>query len=226
VPQPGPESGTVGAVIVAAGRGERFGAPKQFLLLNGVRLVDYAVTACREFADHTVVVLPPGAVWQGAPVHAAVAGGDQRSDSVRAGLAALPATVEIVIVHDAARPLASPDLFRTVIDAVRGGADAAVPGIPVSDTLKRVEGMRVVETVPRESLVAVQTPQAFRAAALRAAHASGGDATDDAALVEAAGGCVVVVAGDADNVKLTTTQDLERAAVLLASRKSSRDPRP
>ena len=108
-----------------------------------------------------------------------------------------------------------------MIDAVGAGADAAVPGVPIADTLKRVDGTQVVETVPRESLVAVQTPQAFRAAALRAAHANGGDATDDAALVEAAGGSVVVVPGDVDNVKMTTPHDLERAAALLAARASA-----
>lgn len=211
---------------MAAGRGDRFGAPKQFLVLGGVRLVDHAVAACSTFADHTVVVLPPNIEWQGAPVHATVTGGAQRADSVRAGLAALPAHVEVVIVHDAARPLATAELFRSVLAAVRAGADAAVPGIPIADTLKRVDGTRVVETVPRESLVAVQTPQAFRAAALRAAHANGGDATDDAALVEAAGGCVVVVPGDVDNVKMTTPDDLERAAALVAARKSSTGERP
>lgn len=208
-------------MIVAAGRGDRFGAPKQFLILDGVRLVDRAVTACAAFADYTVVVLPPDTEWQGASVHAAVGGGARRSDSVRAGLAALPDTVDVVIVHDAARPLASASLFRSVVDAVRAGADAAVPGVPVADTLKRVDGTRVVETVPRASLVAVQTPQAFRAAALRAAHVGDGDDTDDAALVEAAGGCVVVVPGDVANVKMTTPRDFEWATALLASRAST-----
>ena len=118
----------------------------------------------------------------------------ERSDSVRAGLAAISPDAEIVVVHDAARPLASPLLFASVIQAVRDGADGAVPGIAVSDTIKRVDGERVVETLDRASLVAVQTPQAFRADALREAHAAGAIATDDAALVEAVGGTVVVVA--------------------------------
>ena len=200
---------------MAAGRGDRFGAAKQFAEVGGERLVDRAVDACRAVCDEVVVVLPAGMEWSGSPVDAVVPGGAARSDSVRAGLGALRRDAEIVIVHDAARPLASRALFDAVIDAVRAGADAAVPGVAVADTLKRVDGARVVETVDRDGLVAVQTPQAFRAEALRAAHAGGGDATDDAALVEAAGGTVVVVPGEVTNFKVTEPADLERAAALL-----------
>ena len=200
---------------MAAGRGDRFGAAKQFLEIDGQRLVDRAVDACRAVSDAVVVVLPAGTEWTGVPVDAAVPGGAARSDSVRAGLGALRREVDIVIVHDAARPLATRALFDAVIDAVRNGADAAVPGVAVADTLKRGEGARVVETVDRSGLVAVQTPQAFRADALRAAHAAGGDATDDAALVEAAGGAVVIVPGEVTNFKVTEPADLERAAALL-----------
>lgn len=207
----------VGAVVVAAGRGDRFGAPKQFAAVGGLRLVDRAVRACRAVSDEVVVVLPAGTTWRGAPVDAAVEGGASRSESVRAGLGALSEGVEIVVVHDAARPLASPALFTAVIGAVRDGADAAVPGLAVADTLKRVDGTRVVETVDREGLVAVQTPQAFRAAVLRRAHADGGSATDDAALVEAVGGRVVVVPGEGANVKVTEPGDLDRVAALLAA---------
>jgi 2-C-methyl-D-erythritol 4-phosphate cytidylyltransferase len=205
----------VGAVVVAAGRGDRFGTAKQFLELDGRRLVDRAVDACRALSDEVVVVLPAGAAWTGPAVDAAVPGGATRSDSVRAGLAALRRDVDVVIVHDAARPLASRRLFDAVVRAVRAGADAAVPGVPVADTLKRVDGTHVVETVDRAGLVAVQTPQAFRADALRAAHATGGDATDDAALVEAAGGVVVVVTGEVTNFKVTEPADLDRATALL-----------
>ncbi len=120
-------------------------------------------------------------------------------------------------MHDAARPLATPELFELVIDTVRSGADAAVPALPVADTLKRVDGDRVVATVDREGVVAVQTPQAFRAAALRASHESGGDATDDAALIEAAGGTVVVVAGDPRNLKVTNVADIAVVEALLAA---------
>jgi 2-C-methyl-D-erythritol 4-phosphate cytidylyltransferase len=120
------------------------------------------------------------------------------------------------LVHDAARPLAGEELFAGVIAAVRAGADGAVPGLPVSDTIKRVDGERVVATVPREDLVTVQTPQGFRAAALRAAHASGSEGTDDAALVEAVGGTVVVVAGAWSNLKVTVPEDVARVGALLA----------
>jgi 2-C-methyl-D-erythritol 4-phosphate cytidylyltransferase len=205
----------VGAVVVAAGRGDRFGAPKQFLELAGARLVDRAVIACTAVCDEVVVVLPPDTEWDGPPVAAAVAGGATRSASVRAGLAALRGDPEVVLVHDAARPLATRAIFDAVVAAVRAGADAAVPGVPVADTLKRVEGRRVVATVDRDTLVAVQTPQAFRADLLRTAHAHAGDATDDAALVEAAGGVVVVVPGEATNFKVTDPADFDRAAAVL-----------
>ena len=185
---PGAGAGEVGAIVVAGGRGDRFGAPKQFLELGGTRLVDRAVLACSGSCDAVVVVLPADVAWDGPAVHAAVSGGATRSDSVRAGLAALPPTVEVVLVHDAARPLASRAIFDAVINAIRAGADAAVPAVPVPDTLKRVDGARVLETVARDDLVAVQTPQAFRIDALRAAHAGDGRATDDAGLVEQSGG--------------------------------------
>jgi 2-C-methyl-D-erythritol 4-phosphate cytidylyltransferase len=134
---------------------------------------------------------------------------------VRAGLAEIPSDTDVIVVHDAARPLASRRLFANVIDAVANGADAAVPGLPVVDTVKRVHDDQVVETVSRDGLVVVQTPQAFRAAALRAAHESRGVDTDDAALVEAAGGKVVVVEGERRNLKLTLVDDLELAQALI-----------
>jgi 2-C-methyl-D-erythritol 4-phosphate cytidylyltransferase len=205
-------------VVVAGGRGDRFGAPKQFSTVAGARLVDHAVAAASSVCNEVVLVLPPGVEWDGAAVQQVVAGGDTRSESVRAGLAAVADDTEIVVVHDAARPLATPELFELVIDAVRAGADAAVPALEVADTLKRVDGGRVVDTVSRDMLVAVQTPQAFRASALRAAHAHAVDATDDAALVEADGGTVVVVAGDPRNLKVTTIADLALAETLLEAR--------
>jgi len=143
-----------------------------------------------------------------------VCGGPTRSSSVRAGLASVPDGVAVVVVHDAARPLAAPGLFRAVVDAVVAGADGAVPGVPVGDTLKRLDGDRVAGTVDRSYLVAVQTPQAFRADRLRAAHAGGAEATDDAALLEDEGATVRVVPGDPSNVKLTTPQDLRVAEML------------
>jgi 2-C-methyl-D-erythritol 4-phosphate cytidylyltransferase len=210
--------GPSAAIVVAAGGGTRFGAAKQFSTLAGIRLVDRAVAAATASCDTVVLVLPAATSWDGAAVDAVVAGGATRADSVRGGLAAVPAPTEVVVVHDAARPLATPELFAAVIAAVRGGADAAVPAVALVDTIKRVDAAgRVHETVPREALVAVQTPQAFRVDALRAAHAAGGDATDDAALVEAAGGTVVVVPGDDRNLKVTTALDLIVVAALLGA---------
>jgi 2-C-methyl-D-erythritol 4-phosphate cytidylyltransferase len=123
----------------------------------------------------------------------------------------------VIVVHDGARPLASPALFRAVVDAVLAGADAAVPALAVADTLKRVEGDVVVATVPRDGVVAVQTPQAFRAELLRRAHGDGPNATDDAALVESLGATVRVVPGDVRNLKVTTTADLEVVRALAGS---------
>jgi 2-C-methyl-D-erythritol 4-phosphate cytidylyltransferase len=146
-----------------------------------------------------------------------VEGGATRTGSVCRGVAAVPETAEVIVVHDAARPLASEDLFRAVIDAVTaGGAGGAVPGVPVSDTIKVVDGSQwVTATLDRAALVAVQTPQAFDAALLRRAHANGTEATDDAALVEALGATVRVVPGDPHNLKITTPADLELAEHLL-----------
>jgi 2-C-methyl-D-erythritol 4-phosphate cytidylyltransferase len=203
------------AIVVAAGSGARFGGAKQFRPIGGERLVDRAVQTAIRCCDGVVVVLPDGAAWDGTPDATAVTGGSTRAASVRAGLAAVPEDTEIVVVHDAARPLADDELFAAVIAAVEAGADGAVPGLAVSDTIKRVEGRRVLATVPRDDLVTVQTPQAFRARSLRAAHAGGGDGTDDAALVEAAGGTVVVVDGDATNLKVTGPEDLELVTAML-----------
>jgi 2-C-methyl-D-erythritol 4-phosphate cytidylyltransferase len=211
---------SVWVVVVAAGSGERFGAPKQFARLGGRAMVQWAVDAARAVADGVVLVLPSARATDDA-ASAAVAGadvvvdgGDSRAASVRAGLAAVPDGAEVIVVHDGARPLASPALFRAVVDAVTGGADAAIPAIAVSDPLKRVEEGAVTDTVARTGLVAVQTPQAFRAGVLRRAHAAGSDATDDAALVESTGATVRVVPGEPRNIKVTTVADLEMAQAL------------
>ena len=205
--------GSVWAIVVAGGGGLRFGGPKQFEDLNGRRVLDWSVAAARDTCDGVVVVVPADRV---AHEEGAVAGGASRSASVRAGLAAVPGDAEIVVVHDAARPLAGADVFRRTVAAVRDGADAAIPGVPVTDTVKEVEAGRVVATVDRSRLVAVQTPQAFRASVLRRAHGAEPEATDDAALVEALGGRVVVVEGDPRNLKLTSPDDLVVARALVA----------
>ncbi len=200
---------SIWAIVVAAGSGSRFGGQKQFEELEGRRVVDWALVASRAVADGVVLVVPTDHVEDGAPVaDVVVIGGATRSASVRAGLAAVPDDADVVVVHDAARPFAAPALFEAVVAAVRAGADAAVPGIPVADTVKRVVGSEVVATLDRDELVAVQTPQAFAAAALRRAHAEAAEATDDAALVEATGGRVVIVPGDPSNAKITLRTDL------------------
>jgi 2-C-methyl-D-erythritol 4-phosphate cytidylyltransferase len=200
---------TVWAIVVAAGTGTRFGGPKQFAELEGRRVVDWALVASRSVADGVVLVVPPAHLDDETPAaDVVVAGGATRSESVRAGLGAVPAGADVVVVHDAARPFAAPALFEAVVACVRDGADGAIPGVAIADTVKRVAGGRVVGTLNREELVAVQTPQAFAADVLRRAHAGGGEATDDAALVEAAGGRVMVVPGDPANTKITLRADL------------------
>jgi 2-C-methyl-D-erythritol 4-phosphate cytidylyltransferase len=206
----------VWAVVVAAGSGERFGSQKQYEQLGDRRVLDWAVAGARTVADGVVLVVP--ADRAGEPevsVDAVVAGADTRSGSVRSGLRAVPDDVRVVVVHDAARPLAPGSLFAAVVAAVRAGADAAVPGLPVADTVKQVAGGQVVRTIDRTALVTVQTPQAFDATALRSAHAGNADAPDDAALVEAAGGRVDVVPGHPRALKLTGPDDLVVAAALL-----------
>ncbi len=207
----------VWTIVVAAGSGARFGGPKQLAALGPTRVVDHAIAAAQVVSEGVVVVVPPGADWSLTRA-VAVPGGATRSASVRAGLARVPADADLVLVHDAARPLAAVDVFERVIEAVRAGADAAVPGLAVADTVKQVRDGVVVATLPRDELVTVQTPQAFRATVLRAAHATEPEGTDDAAVVEAAGGTVVVVPGATDNFKITTPEDLERATAVLAAR--------
>lgn len=202
---------------MGGGSGRRFGRPKQYEALGDERVIDRSRRTAAVVSDGVVLVVPAA----DAAAEGGIAGGDTRSDSVRAGLSQIPDECDVVCIHDAARPLASVALFRAVIAAVANGAgdvDAAVPGVPVADTIKIVdERGRVVETPDRSALVAVQTPQAFRPAALRAAHATGADGTDDASLVEAAGGTVVVVAGEPLNRKITHPDDLAWARSVIMS---------
>lgn len=203
---------SVWAVVVAGGSGARYGRQKQFDLLGGRPVVEWAVAGARNVAEGVVVVVPHeragGGELFGADV--AVAGGTSRSASVRRGLDAVPATADVVVVHDAARPLAAAGLFGAVVAALEvPGVDGAVCALALSDTVKRVEpDGTVAATLDRSSLVAVQTPQAFRAGVLRSAHAGGGEATDDAALLEELGSVVRVVPGDPRNIKVTTPDDL------------------
>ncbi|MBS1264381.1 MAG: 2-C-methyl-D-erythritol 4-phosphate cytidylyltransferase [Acidimicrobiaceae bacterium] len=210
---------SVWTVVVAAGEGRRFGSDKQSADLGGVSVLGRSVATASAVSDGVVVVVGESRVEGVRELLAGVVGavevvggGATRSASVRAGLAALPGSVEVVLVHDGARPLATEAVYGRVIAAVRAGADAVVPAVAVSDSLRSTSG----GIVDRESVVAVQTPQGFPAAAIRTAHAAGGDASDDATLVDVNGGRVVVVEGETDNVKITRPVDLEVARCLLA----------
>lgn len=204
----------VWTIVVAAGNGARFGGQKQFMVLGDRRVIDWSRDTAHSVSDGVVLVVPA----ESAEVEGGVAGGATRSESVRRGLAAVPSDATIICVHDAARPFASEHLYKEVITAVVSGADGAVPGLRVTDTIKKVnaEGI-VLDTPDRESLMAIQTPQAFRAAVLRNAHEAGNEGTDDASLVERVGGKVVVVNGEAINKKLTTPEDLEWARAMAAT---------
>lgn len=209
------ERSGVWTVVVAGGSGRRFGAAKQYVPVAGRRVLDRSVDAARSVSEAVVLVVPAvdvDAESARSSADVVVGGGASRSDSVRAGLAAVPGEAAVVLVHDAARPLASEALFRRVVEAVRAGAPGVVPAVAVIDTLRRLEG----GVVDRSELVAVQTPQGFDAAALRAAHVVGGDATDDAALVEAAGWPITLVDGERHNLKVTDPPDVAVAEALLA----------
>jgi 2-C-methyl-D-erythritol 4-phosphate cytidylyltransferase len=199
------------------------------VLVAGRSMVAWSVDVARAACDGVTLVVPVQMVDELADsvrgVDVVVAGGGTRSGSVRAGLGTVPDDVDVVVCHDAARPGASAGLFAHVIAAVRGGADAAVPALAVSDTLKRVpewgeSGGIVAGTVDRSGLFAVQTPQAFRREALATAHVGAPEATDDAALVEAAGGTVMAIPGEAAAHKVTTAADLVVVEALLADRAS------
>jgi 2-C-methyl-D-erythritol 4-phosphate cytidylyltransferase len=192
------------AIVVAAGHGTRFGGLKQFERLGGRRLVDLAVQHPQAVADGVVLVVPAELLDEDWPeVEVVVAGGKTRSDSVRAGLSVVPERAEVIVVHDAARPLATRQTFDDVVAALEHG-DAAVPVLPVVDTIRHLDH----GPIERDRLVAVQTPQAFRAEVLRRAHRDNDDATDDATLVERVGGRLVTVTGDLRAMKVTTHPDL------------------
>ena len=220
---------SVWAILVAAGRGERLGSdqPKAFAKLGELPLLAEPLRRLddSDWVDAVVVVAPPG--WEepaillaeelgAGKVRACVSGGETRAASVRAGLAEVPEDAAVVLVHDAARPLLSDEVIERVLTPLAEGWDGVVPGLPVSDTVKRVgSDGDVVETIARDGLWTVQTPQAFPADVIRRAVAGFGDATDCAGLVEASGGRVKVVPGDPLLLKVTTADDLARVAALL-----------
>jgi 2-C-methyl-D-erythritol 4-phosphate cytidylyltransferase len=217
------------ALIVAAGRGERLGSgrPKALVTVAGRPMLDWSVIALRAVpaVSRIVIALPQDALDAAPQGCIAVAGGAVRSQSVRAALAAAGGASEPIIVHDAARPLASPALFEEALaELERSGADGVIAAAPVSDTIKQAgPGLDVERTLDRSLLWAVQTPQVFRRQALERALAAASDellarATDDAWLVEQAGGTVRILPVSADNIKVTTPRDLHLAEALLARR--------
>jgi 2-C-methyl-D-erythritol 4-phosphate cytidylyltransferase len=217
------------AVVLGAGSGERLGVsePKAFLNLEGSTLLERAVESARgsRAVGRVVAVVPRGFEDRARRTLAdtiVLAGGSSRQASVLVALRAIAGSAgDVVLLHDAARPFASSMLFDSVAGAVKDAA-GAVPVVPVADTVKRVSGDRVLETVPREGLVLVQTPQAFRIAPLLDAHERAATAakefTDDAALLEWAGGAIRTVPGERDNLKITTEGDLELARALARER--------
>jgi 2-C-methyl-D-erythritol 4-phosphate cytidylyltransferase len=212
----------VWAVLAAAGKGERLGSdrPKAFARLGGRPLLAESLERLdgSDWIDQIVIAAPAG--WEepsilvaeeivATKVHSTVTGGETRSESVRLALEAVPEDAAAVLVHDAARPLVPEDVIERVLTALGEGWDGAVPTLPLADTIKRVEGDRVVETLARDALVAVQTPQAFVADVLRAALAGDvSDPTDCSSLVEARGGRVKAVPGDPRLLKVTDEGDL------------------
>jgi 2-C-methyl-D-erythritol 4-phosphate cytidylyltransferase len=221
---------TTACIVVAAGRGDRLGpgGPKALRLLGGQPLIVYAVTAATtsRSVDIVVVAAPPDdadhfrdLLAAHAPRLLVVPGGATRRRSVAAALAALPPSVGVVLVHDAARCLAPPALFTAVAEAVADGADAVVPALPVADTVKQVAGDVVVATVDRTRLRTAQTPQGFRRDVLERAHATvDEDATDDAGMVERMGVTVRIVPGDEAALKITRPPDLVFAEALVTRR--------
>lgn len=217
---------SVWVVLAAAGRGERLGLdrPKAFARLGGRVLLAESLERLEnsDWVDAIVVVVPAG--WEepavllaeelgAGKVAVAVPGGATRAESVRAGVAEVPPDAAVIVVHDAARPVLPEEVLERVLIALNEGYDGAVPALPVTDTVKRVEHGVVVETLPRGELVTVQTPQAFSADALRHSVADGdADATDCSTLVEARGYRVKVVPGDPRLLKVTTPADLETVA--------------
>jgi 2-C-methyl-D-erythritol 4-phosphate cytidylyltransferase len=220
---------TVAVLVPAAGSGTRLGpgAPKALRDLAGEPLLVHAVRGLRAAPSVGLVVVaaPPDAVEEVAALLASydvevVAGGAERQDSVALALAVLPESVDVVLVHDAARCLTPPEVVERVVAAVRAGAPAVVPVLPIADTVKEVAHGRILRTLDRGRLVAVQTPQGFAREVLEEAHrgATGEPATDDAGLVEVLGRSVATVAGDELAFKITRPVDLLLAEAVLRER--------
>lgn len=219
----------VAAIIAAAGSGDRLGVgtPKALVDLGNHSLVDHAVSLFDPLAEQIIICAPTSHMQALAEQYATnskvavVAGGSSRSLSVRNAISALSRNIDFVLIHDAARALASADLVGRVVAELRRGADGVIPVLPVSDTIKEVLGDKVVRTVDRSSMQRVQTPQGFRVAVITDAHAAakrdGVEGTDDASLVERIGIKVNTVAGEERAFKITTPFDLQIARSLMGT---------
>lgn len=204
-----PAEGLVWAVVLAGGRGTRYGRLKQLEDLGGRRLVDHTVAAARRTCDRVALVLPAGVTWDGEPVDALAVGGDHQAESLRAGLAVVPDDAAIVVTTDPAHPLAEDRIYDDVVRAVRSGADGAVPVLPMLEVVQRLVDGRVVEVLPKAGTVIAQAPMAFRADVLREVHARRPRPVENTSLLVAAGYEVVTVPGDPANLHVATLEDLE-----------------
>ena len=211
-------------ILVAAGEGFRFGSRKQLAELAGMPVLLHSTISASSVSDGIVVVtveedieVVESCLKSVNQVHQVVKGGATRSESVRCGLERVPHDCEMVIVHDGVRPLASQELFESVVGKIKDGAEAVVPVVSIADSLRSVNGKQI----NRDEVVSVQTPQAFKAPLLLKAYSSGEDATDDASLVELVGGVIDFVDGDIRNLKITVSSDLLIAEQFLIAKKSN-----
>ena len=208
-------------IVVAAGQGLRFGSKKQFAELSGASVLFHSVLAATKVSDGIVVVTTDEdleyakvSLQNVEKVKEVVVGGSTRSKSVRKGLEQVPQNCDILIVHDGVRPLASEKLFKSVVKKIQEGSEAVVPVVPIADSLRLISG----EQIDRSEVVAIQTPQAFKATLLLKAHSTSESASDDASLVELAGGTIDFVDGDVRNLKITVSSDLQIAENFLLQR--------
>ena len=208
-------------IVVAAGQGLRFGSKKQFAELSGASVLFHSVLAASSVSDGIVVVTTDEdleyakvSLQNVEKVKEVVVGGSTRSKSVRKGLEQVPQNCDILIVHDGVRPLASEKLFKSVVEKIQEGSEAVVPVVPIADSLRLISG----EQIDRSEVVAIQTPQAFKATLLLKAYSTSESASDDASLVELAGGTIDFVDGDVRNLKITVSSDLQIAENFLLQR--------
>ncbi len=203
------------AIVVSAGKGVRFGGLKQLALIEDRRVVDISLSIANKCVDYVVCVKVPGVDFGELEADLIVEGGTTRSESVRAGIAKLPDQVKWVLIHDAARPLASIGLYERILGRLEDGAPAVVPVLGITDTVKEVVGNKVVSTLDRSRLFRAQTPQGFQRSVLELAYQSHVNTTDDSQLVEEIGIAVEAILGDENNFKITTSADLEQARDLV-----------